>query len=64
MIPKMTERVYILEKLKNSHFHIGISLDGLQDTHDSFRKIKNGFNLATKHLSDFKYFSENKKFLF
>lgn len=62
MIPKMTERVsYILEKLKNSHFHIGISLDGLQDTHDSFRKIKNGFNLATKHLSDFKYLSEKYK---
>ena len=60
MIPKLNERVSeILKNINNIHLHIGISLDGLDKTHDSFRKIKNGFNLATKHLLDFKQFSSN-----
>ena len=60
MIPKLDERVSkILKNINNIHFHIGISLDGLNETHDSFRKIKNGFNLATKHLLDFKELSSN-----
>ena len=60
MIPKLDERVSkILKNINNIHFHIGISLDGLNETHDTFRKIKNGFHLATKHLLDFKEFSSN-----
>jgi MoaA/NifB/PqqE/SkfB family radical SAM enzyme len=62
MIPKLNERVeFILNNIKNTHLHIGISLDGLSETHDSFRKIKNGFSLATKHLLDFKKLSINNK---
>jgi len=66
MIPRLDERVKnMLEKLKYIHLHIGISLDGLDETHDAFRKIKNGFNLATKHLLDFKNFSkQSSKFSF
>lgn len=60
MIPKLNERVsYILKNTNNTHLHVGISLDGLDKTHDSFRKIKNGFNLATKHLLDFNQFSSS-----
>ena len=60
MIPRLDERVSkILKNVNNIHFHIGISLDGLNETHDAFRKIKNGFNLAKKHLLDFKEFSFN-----
>lgn len=66
MIPKLDTRVnHILSNIKNSHFHIGISLDGLSETHDAFRKIKNGFSLAIKHLLDFKIFAKkNKNFTF
>ena len=66
MIPNLDKRVKnIIMNIKNTHFHIGISLDGLSETHDAFRKIKNGFNLAVKHLKDFKRFSEiNSKFTF
>ncbi len=66
MVPKLDQRVEnLLNQLSYTHLHIGISLDGLQETHDAFRKIKNGFNLATKHLKDFKRFSNyNKNFTF
>ena len=66
MLPKLDIRVKnLLDNLKNTHLHIGISLDGLQETHDAFRKIRNGFNLAVKHLKDFKTFSKNyPKFTF
>ena len=58
MIPNLDNRVKkILQNIKNIRLHIGISLDGLQETHDAFRKIKNGFNLAIKHLKDFKQLS-------
>ena len=58
MIPRLDERVKkMLIHIKNAHLHIGISLDGLHETHDAFRKIKNGFNLATKHLLDFNEFT-------
>ncbi len=61
MIPNLDLRVKkMLDYLQYSHLHIGISLDGLDETHNAFRKIKNGFNLATKHLVDFKKFSEEK----
>ena len=66
MIPRLDERVKnMLNELKYIHLHIGISLDGLEETHDAFRKIKNGFNLATKHLFDFKNFlKHHNKFSF
>ncbi|MFL2893467.1 MAG: radical SAM protein [Candidatus Pelagibacter sp.] len=66
MIPKLDERVKnMLQKLKYVHLHIGVSLDGLNETHDAFRKIKNGFNLAIKHLSDFRNFTDHyKRFTF
>lgn len=59
MLPKLDLRTkYLLENIKNIHLHIGISLDGLKETHDSFRKIRNGFDLAVKHLKDFKEYSK------
>jgi MoaA/NifB/PqqE/SkfB family radical SAM enzyme len=59
MIPHLDERVnYILNNINNIQLHIGISLDGLSETHNNFRKIKNGFELAIKHLKDFKIFSD------
>jgi sulfatase maturation enzyme AslB (radical SAM superfamily) len=60
MIPHLDSRVRkMLSNSINSHLHIGISLDGLEETHNTFRKIKNGFQLAIKHLLDFKKFSDN-----
>lgn len=66
MMPNLDKRVKkMIYDSKNTHLHIGISLDGLEDTHNDFRKIKNGFQLAVKHLIDFKKFSEeNSRFSF
>ena len=51
MIPKMDSRVQnMLNKMTYSHLHIGISLDGDAETHNAFRKIKNGFSLAIQLL--------------
>ena len=66
MLPNLDLRVkYMLSNLNYTHLHIGVSLDGLEETHNAFRKIKNGFQLAIKHLIDFKNFSkDNLKFTF
>jgi sulfatase maturation enzyme AslB (radical SAM superfamily) len=66
MMPNLDKRVKkMIDDSKNTHLHIGISLDGLEDTHNDFRKIKNGFQLAVKHLIDFKKFSEeNSRFTY
>ena len=66
MMPNLDLRVKnMLSHLNYTHLHIGVSLDGLEETHNAFRKIKNGFQLAIKHLIDFKNFSkDNLKFTF
>jgi MoaA/NifB/PqqE/SkfB family radical SAM enzyme len=66
MIPNLEARVKkMIENSSNTHLHIGVSLDGLEKTHNDFRKIKNGFQLAIKNLLFFKEFSEkNTKFTF
>ena len=59
MIPNLEKRVEkIIKSSKYTHLHIGISLDGLENTHDNFRKIKDGFKLAVKHLKDFRGFED------
>ena len=59
MIPNLDKRVEkMIKSSKYTHLHIGISLDGLEETHDNFRKIKDGFKLAVKHLRDFRSFEE------
>ena len=66
MIPNLNKRVEkMINSSSNIQLHIGISLDGLEKTHNDFRKIKNGFQLAIKHLIDFKKLAEkNPRFTF
>ena len=51
MIPKLDLRVKkMLDNLQYSHLHIGISLDGLDETHNAFRKIKDGFKVYNYYM--------------
>ena len=40
----------MLEKQKDVHLNVSISLDGLQERHDETRKIRNGFDRACENL--------------